>query len=56
MNPPKKVTFLIALILGVLGVVAQLGIIKVAFLATYAFWFVVAGLVLLLLGCCVKGL
>jgi 4-hydroxybenzoate polyprenyltransferase len=53
LTPPKKLTFWLAIILGALGVIAKLGL--VAVLAPYAFWLVVAGLVLLALGNAVKG-
>lgn len=53
LTPPKKLTFWIAVILGALGVIAKLGL--VAVLAPYAFWLVVAGLVILALGNAVKG-
>lgn len=54
LTEPKVVTFWIAVLLVVLGVLASEGII--AGLATYAFWLVVAGFVLLALGNLVKDL
>ncbi|MBI9051674.1 MAG: hypothetical protein JEZ00_19780 [Anaerolineaceae bacterium] len=48
LNRPKEVTFWIAVILVILGVLAHLGVI--AGLAMYAFWLVVIGFVLLALG------
>lgn len=48
LSRPKDVTFWIAVILGVLGLLGKLGIISA--LAANAFWFVFAGLVLLVLG------
>ncbi len=54
MNAPKKVTFLISLILAALGVVA--GFISIPFVSANNYWFVVAGYVLLMLGCFLKGL
>ena len=54
MNPPKKITFLIALILGALGIVSQF--VSIPFVKNYDFWFVAAGWALLILGCCFKGL
>jgi hypothetical protein len=54
LTPPKVVTFWIAIILAVLGLIGALGLISV--LATYAFWFLFAGFVLLVLGLLIKGL
>ncbi len=45
LSAPKFVTFVIALVLAVDGLLAHLGII--AALAQYAFWLVLAGFVLL---------
>jgi len=54
LSAPKVVTFWIAVILAVLGVLASQGII--AGLSTYAFWLVVAGFVLLALANLLKDL
>ena len=54
LTEPKVVTFWIAVVLVVLGVLASEGIISG--LATYAFWLVVAGFVLLALANLVKDL
>jgi threonine/homoserine/homoserine lactone efflux protein len=54
LSEPKVVTFWIAVILVVLGVLASQGII--AGLSAYAFWLVVAGFVLLALGNLMKDL
>lgn len=54
LSEPKVITFWIAVILAALGVLASEGII--AGLASYAFWLVVAGFVLLALGNLVKDL
>jgi threonine/homoserine/homoserine lactone efflux protein len=54
LSEPKVVTFWIAVILAILGVLASQGIL--AGLAAYAFWLVVAGFVLLALGNLMKGL
>jgi hypothetical protein len=54
LSEPKVVTFWIAVILALLGVLASQGII--AGLASYAFVLVVAGFVLLALGNLMKGL
>lgn len=48
LSRPKVVTFWIAVILAALGVLALLG--NIASLSEYAFWLVVAGFVLLVLG------
>ncbi|MDO4566728.1 MAG: hypothetical protein Q4B42_05295 [Oscillospiraceae bacterium] len=54
MNAPKKLTWLIALILGVLGIVGSFT--AIPFVSAYAFWFLAAGFALLALGCLFKGL
>jgi hypothetical protein len=54
LSEPKVVTFWIAVALALLGVLASQGI--VPGLANYAFWLVVAGFVLLVLGNLVKDL
>jgi hypothetical protein len=54
LTPPKVITFWISVVLGVLGLIGQVGI--VAALTPYAFWFAFAGLVLLVLALLVKGL
>ena len=54
LTEPKVVTFWIAVALALLGILASQGIISG--LATYAFWLVVAGFVLLALGNLVKDL
>jgi hypothetical protein len=51
---PKVITFWIAVILGVLGLLGHLT--KIPFVTTYDFWFVLVGLILLVLGLLVKGL
>jgi hypothetical protein len=51
---PKMITFWIAVILGVLGLIGVLA--KVSFLSTYAFWIEFVGLVVLVFGLLVKGL
>ncbi len=52
LSAPKEVTFIIAVILGVLGVLASRGIIHTG----YAFTMVTVGFILLILGNIVKGL
>ena len=54
LSAPKQVTWLIALILGIVGVVASLVTIPV--LSGLAFWIVVVGLVLLLVATFLPGL
>jgi len=54
MNAPKKITFLVALIVGVLGIVGSF--ISVPVVSGIAFWLLAAGWLLLILGCFVKGL
>lgn len=54
LTPPKKITWWISVILGVLGVLASL--ITIPVLSGIAIWLVVAGLVLLALANVVKGL
>jgi L-asparagine transporter-like permease len=47
LSPPKQVTWVIALILTLVGLLANL--MSIPPLSRYAFWFVLAGAVLLLL-------
>jgi threonine/homoserine/homoserine lactone efflux protein len=54
LSAPKEITFWIAVILAVLGVLASQGIL--AGLSAYAFWLVVAGFVLLALANLLKDL
>jgi hypothetical protein len=54
LNPPKVVTFWIAVLLALIGVIAELA--PIASLAGYALWLVVAGFVLLALGNLLEGL
>lgn len=54
LQKPKVLTFWISVVLVLLGVLAQLGVIGA--LGGYAFWFVVVGFVLLMLGTLVSGL
>jgi uncharacterized membrane protein HdeD (DUF308 family) len=53
-NAPKSITLLIAVLLVVLGVVAVY--VAIPFVSTYAFYFVLAGFVVLLAGNLLKGL
>ncbi len=54
LSAPKTVTFWIAVVLVVLGLLASQGVL--AALSAYAFWLVVAGFVLLALGCLLRDL
>ncbi|MCX6036531.1 MAG: hypothetical protein NTW99_01305 [Chloroflexi bacterium] len=54
LTPPKVITWWVALILGVLGLLGSTG--NVAALSPYAFWLVMAGLVLLLVATLIKDL
>jgi len=54
LNAPKVVTFWIAVILAVLGLLAQQGALSA--LSAYAFWLVLAGFVLLALSTMLKDL
>jgi len=51
-NAPKKITFWISAALGVVGVIGLI----IPAVAAFAPWIIVAGWLLLLLGCFVKGL
>jgi len=54
LTPPKVITWWIAVILGVLGLLAYMG--SLAALSTYAFWLVLIGLVLMLVATLIKDL
>lgn len=54
LSKPKEITWWIAVILGVLGILATL--LPIPALAAYAFWLVAAGFVLLVLGTALKGI
>jgi hypothetical protein len=54
LTPPKKITFWISLVLGVLGLIGYF--VTIPILSTLAFWLVLAGLVLLLLANALPGL
>ena len=54
LTAPKNVTWWIAVILGILGFLGQVGVLS--FVAAYAFWFVFAGFVLLALATFFKDL
>ena len=54
LSRPKVVTWWIAVILGVLGLLAHTG--TLAALSAYAFWLVMVGLIILVLGTLLKDL
>ncbi|MGA9398609.1 MAG: hypothetical protein WBV22_10170 [Anaerolineaceae bacterium] len=54
LTPPKVITWWIAVILGVLGLLAYMG--SLAALSSYAFWLVLIGLVLMLVATLIKDL
>lgn len=54
LSEPKVVTWWIAVILGILGILASL--VNIPVLSGIAFWLVVAGLVLLVVATLIKGL
>ena len=60
LNAPKQMTWLIAVIIGVLGILLSFGIFNdvpvIKELARYSFWLVTAGFGLLTLGTFLKGL
>jgi heme A synthase len=54
LSAPKVITWVIAVVVGAIGILAHLGTIPV--LSGYAFWLVVAAFVLLVLATLLKGL
>lgn len=54
LSAPKQLTFWIAVILGVLGILGTF--VTIPFVTAYAFWFLVIGFVLLALGNLMEGL
>lgn len=54
LSAPNKTLWLIAVILGVLGIIAYFGVLPP--LAPYAFWLVVIGFVILAIATAAKGL
>lgn len=54
LNAPKQIVWIIAVIVGVLGILGHFVVIP--FVSAYAFWFVVVGFVLLALATLLKGL
>ena len=54
LTPPKKLTWWIAVILGVVGIIGSF--VAVPVISGITFWLAIAGLALLALGCAIKGL
>lgn len=54
LTPPKQTTFTLAVIIGILGILAEL--VPIAVLSPYAFWLVVVAFVLLVLAVINRGL
>lgn len=54
-SQPKVITFWIAVILAVLGLIAYLGVLPILE-ASYAFWLVLIGFIVLALGNLLKGM
>lgn len=56
LNAPKVVTWWIAVIIGVVGIVLKLGIVTIGALSASSFWLVAIAFVLLALASALKGL
>ena len=56
LTPPAKITWIIALIVGVLGLLSQQGIFRIPGLEVQAFWLVTIGYLLLLIAPLVRGM
>lgn len=54
LNAPTQIVFLISLALAILAVVGLF--VLIPFVSVYAFWFAIAGYVVLAAGCVLKGL
>jgi len=54
LNAPRQVTWIIALILGILGLIGA--VVTIAVLTDLAFWLVLVGLALMLLATLLEGL
>jgi len=52
LNAPKNITWIIALVVGVLGIIGHLA----GFFGVFAFWLVVIGFAILVLSTLLKGL
>ncbi len=53
LNAPKKVTWWVAVVLGVLGIIASF--VSIPFVSGFAFWFVAVAFILLALATYLKG-
>jgi len=53
LNPPTKNVFYISIVLGILGFAGKLT--TIPFVSTYAFWLLLIGFILLVLGNVLKG-
>jgi len=56
LTPPATATWIIALVFGVLGILAQQGVFRIPGLGLQPFWLVTIGYVLLLVAPLVKGI
>ncbi len=54
LSAPKQIVWIIAVVLGVIGILAR--VIPIAALAPYAFWLVTLAFILLALGTLLKGI
>lgn len=54
LTPPKKWVFWVSVALGLLGLIGNFA--SIPFVSAFAFWFVFAGLALLVAGLTIKGL
>lgn len=53
-NAPKFVTWVVAVVIGCLGILGYF--VAIPFVSVYAFWFVVVGFVIVALGSVIKGM
>jgi hypothetical protein len=56
LSAPTTVTWVLAVLLGVMGVLLKLGIVTIAAFSGYTFEIVLTGLIILVLGTMFKGL
>ena len=56
LSPPKLITWWIAVVLGVLGILINAGLLTVAALSGFSFWMVAIAFVLLAVATITKGL
>jgi len=55
LNAPKQTTWWIALVIGLLGILFELGLFTFGVISAYGFWFVAVAYVILLLSTALKG-